>query len=159
MNNKIFFDKKWNTRNYQQIDYSTKNFSGYCPLEGIQEVSKLSKQYFSKQNINKIQQGIQKQIYIKSNYKYKIGNQSENELIVIMRAMYLKYSKNLDTNIKEQICELNNKVFEYSIPNILSNIEQKMGYLNSINNNNYIMERSQNMSSKGTKIPPRTKFI
>ena len=88
MNNKIFFDKKWNTRNYQQIDYSTKNFSGYCPLEGIQEVSKLSKQYFSKQNINKIQQGIQKQIYIKSNYKYKIGNQSENELIVIMRAMY-----------------------------------------------------------------------
>ena len=68
-----------------------------------------------------------------------------------MRSFYLQYSKNLDTNIREQIMELNNMVINYCVPKILSEIQQYIGYKQDISKLPDPIDRSVNLSVKGTK--------
>ena len=113
--------------------------------------NELNELFLSPSNIKIIQNGIRKQIYIKSLSKYNIGNQSERELTIVMRSIYLQYSKNLPTNITYQITELNNRVINYCVPNILSNIKQYISYKNNINKLPIPMILPQNMSNAGSK--------
>lgn len=75
----------------------------------------LSDAFFSKENIQILQNGIRRGVYEASNKQYIIGNQSETELKTVMRSIFLQHSKNQKKNIKQQIVELNNLVLEYSI--------------------------------------------
>jgi hypothetical protein len=63
---------------------------------------------------------------------YKIGNQSEKELQIIMRSIYLQNALNNDTDIQLQIKNLNNLVYDYCVSNILVNATQYVGYLKKI---------------------------
>ena len=89
-------------------------------LIGNFERSRLSDAYFSKQNIQIIQNGIRKGVYDKSQSRILVDNQPEDQIITVMRAMYLQYSKNLETNISQQIKELNNFVLIYCINNVFN---------------------------------------
>jgi hypothetical protein len=123
------------------------------------EYNLLSRSFFSKDNINKIQKKIIVGVYEKSNKKYSISNQSERELLIIMRSYYLQYGKNLDTNIKEQNDYLNNLVINWSIDEILKNIEQYIAYKITCSTLPMPMERSQLSSQKGTKTLEIKSFI
>ena len=72
----------------------------------------LSTAFFSAQNIKIIQNGIRAGVYQKSNQQYIIDNQNEDELKIIMRSIFLQNSKNLATNIPQQIATLNQIVFD-----------------------------------------------
>lgn len=87
-------------------------------LTGNFEKSRLSNLYFSKDNIEIIQNGIRKGVYDKSSGKILIDKQPEDQIVTVMRSMYLQYSKNLDYNISSQIQELNLHVLKYCINNI-----------------------------------------
>jgi len=117
----------------------------------IQAKTELSNSYFSSQNIQNIQNRIRYAVYNLSNRKYTIGPQSEIDLKVIMRAYYLQYGKFLDSNIKEQIQELNDLVIQYTVPNIMSEVEQYNTYIYDIEHLPMPMARSLNVSSAGTK--------
>ena len=67
-------------------------------LTGNFERSRLSDAYFSKQNIQIIQNGIRKGVYDKSQQKILIDNQPEDQIVTVMRSMYLQHSKNLEIN-------------------------------------------------------------
>ena len=123
------------------------------------EYNLLSRSFFSKDNINKIQKKIIVGVYEKSNKKYSISNQSERELLIIMRSYYLQYGKNLDTNINQQIEYLNNLVINWSIDEILKNIEQYIAYKITCSTLPMPMERSQLSSQKGTKTLEIKSFI
>ena len=159
MNNNILNDKKWSTDNYKQLSYENTSDTGYCPLEGIQEKSLLSETYFSKENVNLLQRVIIQNIYDISKGKYKIGKQSSQELLIIMRSFYLKYSKNLDYNITEQIRVLNDKVINYSVEIILTNIKQQKEYIKQIDEPLNIFNRGEATSIKGDKTTEVTKFL
>ena len=60
---------------------------------------------------------------------YDIEHQSEEELQIIMRSIYLQFSKNSDNEIQKQIKDLNAEVLKYSIENIYTNVKQYLGYL------------------------------
>ena len=92
----------------------------------------LSEVFFSRKNINNIQKNIIKKVLEGSNNKYKIGNQSEKELQIIMRSIYLQNALNNDTDIQLQIKNLNNLVYDYCVSNILVNATQYVGYLKKI---------------------------
>ena len=79
-------------------------------LKGIQLSSELSNMFFSKKNIDYLQNTIIQTIY--SKYKYKISRQSDIELKIIMRSFYLQYSRNQACNLQEQINTLNNMVLK-----------------------------------------------
>lgn len=95
-------------------------------LTGNWENNLLSDTFFSSANIQIIQNGIRAGVYKRSNGNYIIPPQNTDELKVIMRAVYLMYSKNLSMNIKEQIKKLNDLVLDYAIPQVYGEAE---GYL------------------------------
>jgi hypothetical protein len=88
----------------------------------------LSDSYFSKKNIELIQNSIRKGVYDKSNQRILIDKQSEDQLVLVMRSMYLQYSKNLDTNIPKQIEELNSHVLNYCISSVYNEAVSYLKY-------------------------------
>lgn len=120
-------------------------------LKGIQTESILSRSFFSDRNIDIIQNNIRYTVYKESNKKHIIGRQSDIQLQIVMRSIYLQYSKNLNTDIREQIMELNSMVVNYCVPKILSEIQQYIGYKQDISKLPDPIDRSLNLSVKGTK--------
>ena len=54
----------------------------------------LNQLFFSKKNMDIIQNGLRYRVWEKSDKKFVIGRQSETELVIIMRAIFLQHSKN-----------------------------------------------------------------
>lgn len=112
------------------------------------EVSRL---FFSETNIDALQHGIRYRIYVETNGKYTIGRQSDQELKIVMRSVYYQFSKNQNTNIIGQVRELNAKVLEWTVPEVLSNLKQYEVYKRDASTLPMPMERSPLMTNKGTK--------
>ena len=98
-------------------------------LEGQWDTSTLSDTYFSKENIQRLQNMIRQGGYEKSNGQYKIAEQDCDTLKIIMRSIYLQYSSNLATNIAQQIDALNTMVLNYCIPQVFSEAKGYIKYL------------------------------
>ena len=95
----------------------------------------------------------------KTSGKHNIGNQSENELMIIMRGMYLQYGVNLQTDVVEQVKDLNKKVLDFSVPRILVDLEQYDKYVQDASQIHIPMERSTNVSNKGNKTLYRSELF
>ena len=109
----------------------------------------LSLNFFSKININKIQSLIISGVYTKSTHS--ISKQDEQELLIIMRSIYLQYGKNLPYDINKQIDELNNMVVVWAVENIITNIDQYISYKKTCSTLPMPLERAQLPSQKGTR--------
>lgn len=120
-------------------------------LYGIQETSKLNQLFFSKRNMDIIQNGIRYTVYIKTDKKHIIDKQSDIELQIIMRSMYLQHSPNLDYNFKEQIEYLNKLVIDWSVAHIVPQLEQYVGYLKEVEYMPMPIDLPVNLSSKGSR--------
>jgi hypothetical protein len=99
------------------------------PTEGLWDDTYLSNAFFSKENIQILQNGIRAGVYKKSNGQYTIGPQDCDSLKIIMRSVYLQYAANQVNNIPEQINELNKIVLNYCIQQVYS---EAQGYLKYI---------------------------
>ena len=86
----------------------------------------LSDAFFSAKNIQIIQNGIRAGVYERSNKQYIVGEQSRDEIMTIMRSVFLQYSKNRPIHIKEQINTLNNLVLDYAIGQVYG---EAQGYI------------------------------
>jgi hypothetical protein len=139
---------------FQHPTQTEVNFSGDM-LRGNWEHTALSDAYFSRTNAQRIQKEITNEVYRRSGPKqFKIDDQDVDELKMIMRGLYLQYAKNNPFNIEGQINELNKLVIEWSVPRIMSEIEQYQYYLNDISHLPIPLEKPLNMSSAGTKSLP-----
>lgn len=114
--------------------------------------------FFSQQNIDALQEAIRYQVYVKSCNKHIIDKQSETELFIVMRAMYLQYAQHKPYGIKEQIQELNKLVLEHVVPKILNEIQIYTYYKNDIQQLPVPLERGAFSSSKGTKVLVNKEF-
>ena len=76
-----------------------------------------------------------------------------------MEYVFLYFSKNLTTNIKHQIIELNNKVVCSVVPDILSNIKQKIDYLKDIEKIREPNQLPVNSSSLDRTLPSVTNIF
>jgi len=129
-------------------------------LRGNWEQNNLSRAFFSTENISVIQNAIRKDVYDKSgNKKYIIGDQSVDELKIIMRGIFYQYARNLDTNVREQIVDLNQKVIDWSVPHVLSAVDHYHYYINDISHLPVPMQQPQNISRAGTRSLPTNPFI
>jgi hypothetical protein len=149
-NGRIFFEENEFTPGYELFEGSKKKQTCYQDsVSTIQELTPLSKQYFDIANAEKIQQNIINEIRIRSNNEFNIGRQSDLQLQIIMRSIFLSYGKNLNSNINQQIEELNKMVIEECIKTILPNIKQYLHYREEISKPRTIMALSTNPSIKG----------
>ena len=89
----------------------------------------LSIAFFSQENQQILQNGIRAGVYEMSGNKAIISQQSNSNLKIIMRAIFLEHSKNNYTNIRNQIEVLNQHVLKYSIPRIYGETQGYLKYL------------------------------
>ena len=96
-------------------------------MTGNFQDSMLSLAFFSKENIQIIQNAIRAGVYEISNQQYLIDNQNCDNLKIVMRSVFLQNSVNLPDRITEQIQELNGLVVKYCVREIYS---EAQGYIN-----------------------------
>ena len=120
-------------------------------LKGGQCDNTLNQLFFSQKNIDIIQNQLRYTVWEKSNKKFVIDKQSETELIIIMRALFLQNAKNLPYDITKQIEDLNQLTVNEILPKALSNIQQYIGYLENKARIPDPLPRSLNVNSAGTK--------
>lgn len=121
-------------------------------LKSIHSKNELSMVFFGRKNINALQEAIRYQVFKGSCGKHIIDKQSETDLIVIMRSMYLEYGQYRPFGIKEQVQALNQRVLEYCVPRILQEINIYLHYRNDIQNLPVPLDRGEFISAKGTKV-------
>ena len=151
-----------NNRNANQILNNNKELNNENNLNTISRTyteTSVSIVYFSKNNIDIIQQAIIESVYSRSNGLYKIKRQSDQELTIIMRSFYFQYGKNSLNDISGQVKELNNMVIDWSVKEIIKNIKQYDSYKESVSTLPMPLERSQLPSQKGTRTLEIKSFI
>ena len=126
---------------------------------GNQQKSKLSNLYFSQANIDYLQNQIVKQVYEKTDGKYRITKQKEDELVIVMKSIYLQNARNNDNDLQYQIDELNKLVLDYCVDNVYVNLLQYVKYIDDITKEQTIMDRPQNVDVKGSKTLMPNHFI
>jgi hypothetical protein len=120
-------------------------------LYGIQETSLLNHLFFSKKNMEIVQNMIRYTVYEKSDKKFIIDKQSDIELQVIMRSIYLQHSPNLPNKTREQIEYLNKLVSDWAAEQILPEVMQYNGYIKEIEFMPIPIDLPVNLSSKGSR--------
>lgn len=98
-------------------------------LQGNLVDSPLSLAYFSAPNIQILQNGIRAGVYKLSKGQYKIGEQSEDQLKMIMRSIFLSYSANMPHSITQQIKALNDLVLDYCVNKVFGEAQAYKKYL------------------------------
>lgn len=148
MNGRVIFDNKAGT-SYQMFENATTPYSFQNSINAVQGRTNLSNIFFSKQNIDNIQNQIMNRVSQKTGYR--ISRQSETELQIIMRSIFLQYSKNKPCDLSEQIAELNEKVLNYSVERIIVEISQYLEYKNTVNKLPIPLQHPANLSNAGLK--------
>ena len=146
LDNNIMKDMKMIDRQNERMN----NFQVEA-LYGIQETSTLNQLFFSKQNMNNIQNMIRYNVYLKTENKFVIDKQSDVELEIIMRSIYLQHSPNLPNKIKEQIEYLNKLICDWAVEQIIPEVQQYVGYLKEIEYMPIPIDLPANLSSKGSR--------
>jgi hypothetical protein len=140
-------------KDMKMIDHSEEKMNNFQveALYGIQETSELNHLFFSKKNMNIIQDMIRYNVYTKSDKRFIIDRQSDIELEIVMRSIYLQYSPNLPNQIKEQIGYLNGLVKDWCTEQIIPEVEQYFGYMKEIEYMPVPIDLPLNLSSKGSR--------
>ena len=84
------------------------------------------------ENIRIIQNGIRAGVFNNSKGKYKIGDQNEDTLKIIMRSIFLTHAVNIPNDITKQIVELNDLVCGYCVPQLMGECEGYIKYKNDV---------------------------
>ena len=122
-----------NVDSNERNNWATENSIQKSLLKSIYTPTPLGEIFFSPDNIKRLQNKIKKSIFIESKGKYKLQvDQNESYLLVVMRAVYIQDSYNSPYRIIHQVKELNEKVINRILPDMMSNIKQNEEYLNII---------------------------
>lgn len=94
--------------------------------------TELEEVFFSEKNIDLLNKKIILGIFKMTNGEYNIKLQTNENLLIVMRYIFIEYAKHLPTDIKTQIKELNCAVINEVIPQLITNITQHTTYLKDI---------------------------
>lgn len=141
------------------FEYSTTPSSS-APTIGIRgnrEANILNQTYFSAPNFQIIQNAIRKSVYDKTGEV--IDPVGSDDLFMVMRAIYLQYGRNLPTQIREQIEELNERVVTWCVPKIVAEVNMYKTYKKDISSLPVPLAHPANQSSAGTRSLPFKEFF
>lgn len=94
----------------------------------------LSDAFFSKENIQLLQNGIRAGVHQMSNGQYTVGEQNCDQLMMIMRSTFLQSSLNQPGNITAQIERLNTLVLDYAVPQVYGEAQGYLKYKYDVSN-------------------------
>lgn len=119
-----------------------------------QEEGLLSQVFFSRKNIDVIQNSLRYRVYRESGGQFVVGRQSDIELLSIMRDVYESSQRHVpDSQVLFAVQRLNEYVLQKAVPSVLSAVRFHDYYLRDINQPNPVPEdRPALMSNKGSKV-------
>lgn len=97
-----------------------------------EDIGALETTFFSNDNIDLINKQLILRVFRETKGQFLICKQKEEDLIIIMRYVFIEHSRNLPFDIQGQIKQLNCIVVGEILPTIISNADQKIGYLRDI---------------------------
>jgi hypothetical protein len=163
-NNPVGFTNNWNTErsrenlfSHRYTDYTNitnQTDSSHTSAEiltSTTERNPVSDMFFSERNINHLKVLLAKMLREKNGYNITPESQSNNDLIVVMRGVYLSHSKNLPVGIPEQVIELNYITITDIYPRMVSNIKHYLSYIRESGSQPLPLEVPQYISRAGTK--------
>ena len=128
---------------------------GYYRCDKPTEQNELANTFFSSENMQRIQNKIKQEIAKRTNGQFKVEvDQDENTLLLAMRNIFLEESRFLPTKIIHQVKELNQKVVDSIVPDMITEIKQYYGYLRDVNEPLKPMNRPLNVSNAGRRTLP-----
>lgn len=144
--------KKFQQNN--NLHFATKSITSKGILgDGVYD--NLSQIFYSQKNIDKIQHMIKQMVLKKTNNKFKLDdNQDENDLLVVMRAIFLEHAKFLPFDISKQIKELNLRTVNYIVPDMITRIKENYFYIKNMNEPIKPMDLPINVNNAGRKTLP-----
>jgi hypothetical protein len=95
----------------------------------IWENNILSQAFFSKENIQILQNAIRRGVYDLSKQQYIVPNQNIDALKIIMRSIFLQYAEFGKDEVTAEIEKLNKLVLDYCIPYVFNEAKFYMRYL------------------------------
>ena len=128
-------------------------------IRGNLQSTPLNRAYFSPANVQIVQNKIRREVYERSSGEYLIDEQSVDELLIVMRAMYLQYGRNMPDRIAEQISDLNQMVADWCVPKILAECSMHQTYLRDIQNLPVPMEHPVLLTRAGSKSATLDRFF
>ena len=99
------------------------------PTMGIWMDTVLSQAFFSRDNLQIIQNGIRAGVYRRSNQQYVIAPQDPENIQIIARSVFLQHAKNMDENVTEQIEAMNRMVIDYCVKQVYSEAQGYIKYV------------------------------
>lgn len=149
-----------NTQNAPYIQENKFNVTDdlYCDsLRSNIDENCISKLFFSKINVNLLQQFIQEEVFRLSNGTYKIGRQSDMELSIIMRSLYLQNGP-YSNCAKFEVRKLNKMVLDDAVSKIYSAIKQYIVYKKDVSTLPKPMLHPEYTSNSGLKSSEMNPF-
>ena len=98
-------------------------------LRGSLSCTLLSKLFFSAKNVQIIQNALRYQVWTSTDKNVVISKQSESELLIVMRSVFVQNAKHRPDNITQQISDLNDLVVKAVVPGIISEATAHISYL------------------------------
>jgi hypothetical protein len=139
-----------NNYNFKNVNESTTENNTNIISRNI-NCTDVSSIFFSNNNVDLLQLGIRNKILNMTDGKYNIGKQSDIDLKIIMRSIYFQYGKNANNLINKQVLDLNTRVIDWCVQEILSNIKQSEQYKMDISTLPVPLDRSTLPSQKGLR--------
>lgn len=139
-----------------------KNESYYCGGNATiaskhlhMENSQLAKIYFSQENIDRINKQVRREIYRRTDGKFRIEKDSDNlDMQTVMDIVFDEHAKHLPDQIIRQVKLLNNQTVDYIVPNAITMIDQTSKYLKQLDQPIQPMDRPLNVNNGGRKTLP-----
>jgi hypothetical protein len=122
----IFQDAHPQSKGMREQLIKNLNKTNECNITDVENL------FFSDENIEIINKQLILSVWKKSDKQYKIGPQDKNKLYIVMRYVFIEYARNLPYDLTKQINELNCIIVNMILPDIITNFEQKLGYLRDI---------------------------
>lgn len=123
------------------------------PDRGIRhlDATPLQRAYFSDENARIIQNTIRYQVWERSGQRHLISPQNEQDLRIVMRAVFIQSALHLPDQIPKQIADLNAQVVAIIVPKVMDQIEGYIRYLEDASRPLQIQDHPLHVSSAGTK--------
>ena len=106
--------------------------------------------FFSEFNIDLLQKAIRQEFKNRSNFA--IDFQNKNDLLTIMRAVFVNNSSQPYSDTNSQIKHMNSVVIKKAIDQITTGVAQYVGYLKSIESPVRPIDRPVNTNMHGTRV-------
>lgn len=116
----------------------------------------LTEAFFSPKNIQIVKNGVRAEVYRLSSKQFVIAEPTDDDMVHVMREIFMENAKHGTTNITEQIAVLNNDVIQFCAPKIHGEAISYMKYRHDISTMAVPINHPQLASVKGGRQIERT---